>query len=94
MTADRPYKVAVFIETSRGYGRALCEGIADFAQANGHWAFEGGGESWEQGLYDLSPDIDGVIARIRNRNIANLLSGPTVSFIVKTKIRDACSSSP
>ena len=44
---DSQYKVAVFVETSRGYGRALCEGIADFAQANGRWIFEGGGESGE-----------------------------------------------
>lgn len=72
--AEKQYKVAVFVETSRGYGRALCEGIADFAQANGHWVFEGGGESWEQGLRDLSPDIDGVIARIPNAKMARALT--------------------
>ena len=52
--AEKQYKVAVFVETSRGYGRALCEGIADFAQANGHWIFEGGGESWEEGLSEIA----------------------------------------
>ena len=88
MTADRPYKVAVFIETSRGYGRALCEGIADFAQANGHWAFEGGGESWEQGLYDLSPDIDGVIARIPNPKMAHALTKLDVPVVDIYRWRD------
>ena len=55
----KQYKVAVFVETSRGYGRALCEGIADFAQANGHWTFQGGGDSWEEGLLNrIETDYD------------------------------------
>lgn len=70
---DKRYKVAVFVETSRGYGRALCEGIADFAQANGHWVFEGGGESWETGLRAIARDTDGVIARIPNAKMARAL---------------------
>ena len=70
MMSDKQYKVAVFVETSRGYGRALCEGIADFAQANGHWIFKGGGESWEEGLREIAGKADGVIARIPNAKMA------------------------
>ena len=47
--AEKKFRVAVFVETSRGYGRALCEGIADFAQANGHWSFEGGASRGRRG---------------------------------------------
>ena len=70
----KQYKVAVFIETSRGYGRALCEGIADFAQANGHWTFLGGGDSWEDGLLNLPVKPDGVIARIPSAKLARALA--------------------
>ena len=92
--SEQQYKVAVFVETSRGYGRALCEGIADFAQANGHWVFEGGGESWEQGLRDLSPDIDGVIARIPNAKMARALTklGVPVVDIYRWKDYETISS--
>lgn len=72
--SDKHYRVAVFVETSRAYGRALCEGIADFAQANGHWVFEGGGESWEQGVAEIAGKADGVIARIPNAEMADALS--------------------
>lgn len=71
---EKQYRVAVFVETSRAYGRALCEGIADFAQANGHWVFEGGGESWEAGLRSLSGKTDGVLARIPNAKMARTLA--------------------
>lgn len=71
---EKRYIVAVFVETSRGYGRALCEGIADFAQANGHWIFEGGGESWEEGLREIAGKADGVIARIPNAKMAKALA--------------------
>jgi LacI family transcriptional regulator len=85
---EKQYKVAVFVETSRGYGRALCEGVADFAQANGHWVFEGGGESWEQGLRELSPDIDGVIARIPNAKMARALTKLSVPVVDMYRWRD------
>ena len=86
--AERRYKVAVFVETSRGYGRALCEGIADFAQANGHWVFEGGGESWEERLRDLAPDTDGVIARIPNAKMARALARLKVPVVDIYRWRD------
>jgi LacI family transcriptional regulator len=86
--AEQRYKVAVFVEMSRGYGRALCEGIADFAQANGHWVFEGGGESWEERLRDLAPDTDGVIARIPNAKMARALARLRVPVVDIYRWRD------
>ena len=86
--AERQYKVAVFVETSRGYGRALCEGIADFAQANGHWIFEGGGESWEEGLREIAGKAAGVIARIPNAKMAHALARLKVPVVDLYRWRD------
>jgi LacI family transcriptional regulator len=86
--AEKQYKVAVFVETSRGYGRALCEGIADFAQANGHWVFEGGGESWEEGLRTIKGKADGVIARIPNDKMARALARLRVPVVDLYRWRD------
>ncbi len=77
----RKYRVAVFVETSRGYGRSLCEGIADFAQSVGTWAFEGGGEAWETGVRGLRGRVDGVIARIPNPRMAKALSDLRVPVV-------------
>jgi len=86
--ADKQYKVAVFVETSRAYGRALCEGIADFAQTNGHWVFEGGGESWEDGLREIAGKADGVIARIPNAKMARALARLRVPVLDLYRWRD------
>jgi len=86
--AEKKYRVAVFVETSRGYGRALCEGIADFAQANGRWSFEGGGESWEAGLRGIAGKVDGVIARIPNAKMARALSRLRVPIVDLYRWRD------
>ena len=86
--AEKQYKVAVFVETSRGYGRALCEGIADFAQANGHWIFEGGGESWEEGLREITGKANGVIARIPNAKMARVLARLKVPVVDLYRWRD------
>ena len=85
---DSQYKVAVFVETSRGYGRALCEGIADFAQANGRWIFEGGGESWEKGLRAIAGKADGVIARIPNAKMAQVLTRLKIPIVDIYRWRD------
>ncbi len=84
----KQYKVAVFVETSRGYGRALCEGIADFAQACGNWVFEGGGESWEQGLRAIDGKVNGVIARIPNAKMAQALARLRVPVVDIYRWRD------
>lgn len=71
---QQSYRVAVFVETSRGYGRGLCEGIADFAQSNGNWMFKGGGESWKKDIAGIAGKVDGVIARIPDDEMAGALS--------------------
>ncbi len=86
--AEKQYKVAVFVETSRAYGRALCEGIADFAQANGHWIFAGGGESWEEGLREIAGQADGVIARIPNAKMAKALARLRIPVVDLYRWRD------
>ena len=85
---DKRYKVAIFVETSRAYGRALCEGVADFAQTTGHWIFEGGGESWEEALRVLPHDIDGVIARIPGAKMARALARLKVPVVDIYRWRD------
>ena len=79
--APKKYRVAVLIETSRGYGRSLCEGIADFAQGIGTWVFEGGGESWQTRVGELAGRVDGVIARIPNVRMAQALTGLRVPVV-------------
>lgn len=79
--SENRYKVAVFVETARAYGRALCEGIADFAQGNGHWIFEGGGDSWQNNVRMLPRDVDGVIARIPDAKMARALARLNVPVI-------------
>lgn len=86
--SEKRYKVAVFVETSRAYGRALCEGVADFAQANGQWIFEGGGQSWEEGLRGLPRDVDGVIARIPDAKMARALSRLKIPVVDIYRWRD------
>jgi len=85
---DKRYKVAIFVETSRAYGRALCEGVADFAQTTGHWIFEGGGESWEEALRVLPHDINGVIARIPGAKMARALARLKVPVVDIYRWRD------
>ena len=58
------YKVALIIEKSRAYGRAICEGIAAFAHQQGNWELHLLDEmSTDKALGQLK-EVDGVIARI------------------------------
>jgi LacI family transcriptional regulator len=58
------YKIALIIEKSRAYGRAICEGIAAFAHQQGNWELRLVDEmSSDKSLGQLK-DVDGVIARI------------------------------
>jgi LacI family transcriptional regulator len=58
------YKIALIIEKSRAYGRAICEGIAAFAHQQGNWELHLLDEmSTDKALGQLK-EVDGVIARI------------------------------
>ncbi|MBA4189248.1 MAG: XylR family transcriptional regulator [Planctomycetaceae bacterium] len=72
---NRP-RVAILVESSRGYGRGLLQGIADYLRVHGPWSvfFE------ERDLSDPPPDWlvgwkgQGVIARIETRALAKAIS--------------------
>lgn len=67
-------KVALFVETSRSYGRGLLRGIALFARTRGNWSIL----HQEMTIDSLLPDwigqseIHGVIARVDSRTIEPL----------------------
>jgi len=68
----RRVRIVLLIETSRGYGRMLLDGIADYARTYGPWTFFQG----ERSIDDPVPPRlrqwkpDGVIARILDRKQA------------------------
>ena len=58
------YKIALIIEKSRAYGRAICEGIAAFAHQQGNWELRLVDEMSSDKALGQLKDVDGVIARI------------------------------
>ncbi|MEN9404227.1 MAG: Xylose operon regulatory protein [Verrucomicrobiota bacterium] len=83
---DRP-RVALIFETSNAYAREVIQGIFAYARENTPWAFS----LAEQGHSDAAPEWlkdwegDGIIARIKNRRIAEtvLASGlPAVDLSI------------
>jgi LacI family transcriptional regulator len=58
------YKIALIIEKSRAYGRAICEGIAAFAHQQGNWELRLVDEISNDKALGQLRDVDGVIARI------------------------------
>ena len=65
--------IAIMVENSRAYGRAMIEGIAAYAQETRDWALR------PLALGDASPsrlrDFDGIIARIADDRLAERLAG-------------------
>jgi LacI family transcriptional regulator len=68
--------VALFIETSRAYGRGLCLGIAEYARSHGDWNFliqerdlRGGIPEW---LADWNGD--GILCRLSDPELAELFA--------------------
>ena len=71
----RPRRVALLIESSRGYGRGLLHGIAEYLRSCAPWTL-----SFERhGLYQRVPAWlldwrgDGIIARVENRRLAKAI---------------------
>ena len=77
-------KVALLIETSRGYGRALLRGIVRYSRLNGPWGFYVTPGDFEQVLPRMrSWGGTGIIARIETPEVARaiLASGlPTIAL--------------
>lgn len=80
-------KVALIIETSNAYARTLLQGVFAYVRAHKSWSFS----LAEQGHVNEPPawlanwDGDGIIARIKNRRIADMVlaSGlPTVDLSI------------
>lgn len=70
-------RVALLIESSRGYGRGLLRGIADYVRVHGPWSIY----LQRHHLFDATPGWlkdwrgDGILARVENRRIARSLRG-------------------
>lgn len=68
-------RAALLIESSRGYGRGLLRGIADYVRVHGPWSIY----LQRHHLFDATPAWlkdwrgDGIIARVENRHIARSL---------------------
>ena len=81
-TADMPH-VAVWIETSRGYGRGLIRGIADYTREHGPWSIY----FTPHGQHDALPIWlrkwrgDGILARIESRQAARILLAAKLPLI-------------
>src|SRR6516162_4646958 len=75
MIAKYP-RAALLIESSRGYGRGLLRGIADYVRVHGPWSIY----LQRHHLYDAMPAWlkdwrgDGIIARVENRRIAQFIA--------------------
>jgi LacI family transcriptional regulator len=67
--------VALLIESSRGYGRGLLHGVADYIRVHGPWSVH----LQRHATYDAPPEWldgwkgDGVIARIENTRVARAI---------------------
>lgn len=72
-------QIAVMIETSRAYGRALMEGIAAFAQKSGDWKLR----SLANGRVTAATlrNYDGLIARLADRKVATAIKTARIPAI-------------
>jgi LacI family transcriptional regulator len=83
MSPQKTPHVAVWIETSRAYGRGLIQGIADYVQQHGPWSVYFA----PHGLQDPLPSWlrhwkgDGILARLDNYAMADLLLRRSIPLI-------------
>jgi LacI family transcriptional regulator len=75
-------KVALLIETSRGFGREMLRGIARYAQLNGPWSIHITAGDYEQVVPKMkSWGGMGIIARIPNERVAKAIVDADVPTI-------------
>ncbi|MCF6314216.1 MAG: XylR family transcriptional regulator [Verrucomicrobiales bacterium] len=84
-------RVALFVETSREYGRGLLRGIIRYQQEHGPWSIY----FKPHGLHDPSPSWlakwngDGILARIDNRAMADaVLSAKVPAIDLRASLRN------
>jgi LacI family transcriptional regulator, galactose operon repressor len=76
-------RVALLIESSRGYGRGLLQGIADYVRVHGHWSVY----LERHHLYDVPPAWlkkwrgDGIIARVENPRLVDAIRAQQVPVV-------------
>ena len=76
-------KVALLIETSRGYGRGLLRGIMKYARLHGPWQFHLTPGDFEQTVPRMKDwKGDGIIARVINKKTADFLVESGLPLIV------------
>ena len=76
-------RVALLIETSRGYGRAMLRGIMRFARLHGPWSFYVTPGDFEQALPKMSQwGGAGIIARVENVQVAKAILAANVPTIL------------
>lgn len=91
MNIDCP-RVALLIETSRGYGRAMLRGIMRFARLHGPWSFYVTPGDFEQALPKMSQwGGAGIIARVETIEVAKAILAaevPTVLVGIEPRVAD------
>lgn len=75
-------RVALLIETSRGFGRSLMRGIVRYASLHGPWEFYITPSDYEQTLPDMNTwSGTGIIARIETTKLAKKIVNSGLPFI-------------
>ncbi len=84
MPTANKWKVALLIETARGYGRQVLRGIVDYANHHGQWSFYVTPGDFEQALPEMKRwDGTGIIARIMSPQLARAIAAtglPTIAL--------------
>jgi LacI family transcriptional regulator len=84
MSPANNWKVALLIETARGYGRQVLRGIVDYANHHGNWSFYVTPGDFEQALPEMERwGGTGIIARIMNPQLARAIAAtglPTIAL--------------
>lgn len=76
-------RVALLIETSRGYGRGMLRGIVRYSRLHGPWSFYLTPGDFEQVLPTMKPrGAAGIIARVENEQIAEAIVAADVPAII------------
>jgi LacI family transcriptional regulator len=82
METDCP-RVALLIETSRGYGRAMLRGVMRFARLHGPWSFYITPGDFEQALPKMSQwGGAGILARVETLEIAKAILAANVPTVL------------
>ena len=76
-------RVALLIETSRGYGRAMLRGIMRFARLHGPWSFYVTPGDFEQALPKMSQwGGAGIVARVETFEVAKAIVAANVPTVL------------